>query len=196
MDKQRELQALAETVAALAIDDGADAAEVIVGAGQSLSVKIRQGQKELLHESESHGLGLRVFVNHRSAVCHTSDLNEAELTLLPQTRRHSLLCQLLRVESIVFAVNKLDAVDDPQAAFDTALAYIPELKTADQATQDLQRKVLAATLPYWQSDATAASGLGFTDMKSWEATHTFLRDSNLLKSDVDLSKAFTNDFLK
>ena len=89
-----------------------------------------------------------------------------------------------------------DVIADPQAAFDTALAYIPELKTADQATQDLQRKVLAATLPYWQSDATTASGLGFTDMKSWEATHTFLRDSNLLKSDVDLSKAFTNDFLK
>ncbi len=38
--------------------------------------------------------------------------------LLPQTRRHSLLAQLLRVPSIVFAVNKLDAVDEPQAAFE------------------------------------------------------------------------------
>ncbi len=79
IDKQSELRALAERVAELAIDDGADAAEVIVGAGQSLSVKVRQGQKELLHESESHGLGLRVFVSHRSAVCHTSDLSEAAL---------------------------------------------------------------------------------------------------------------------
>jgi len=34
------------------------------------------------------------------------------LSLLPQTRRHSLLCQLLRVPSIVFAVNKLDALED------------------------------------------------------------------------------------
>jgi sulfate adenylyltransferase subunit 1 len=40
--------------------------------------------------------------------------------LLPQTRRHSLLVQLLRVPAIVFAVNKLDAVDDPALAF----AYI------------------------------------------------------------------------
>jgi sulfate adenylyltransferase subunit 1 len=39
------------------------------------------------------------------------------LTLLPQTRRHSLLVNLLRVPSIVFTINKLDAVDDPQAAF-------------------------------------------------------------------------------
>jgi len=37
--------------------------------------------------------------------------------LLPQTRRHALLAQLLRVPSIVFAVNKIDAVDDPGAAY-------------------------------------------------------------------------------
>ena len=37
--------------------------------------------------------------------------------LLPQTRRHSLLANLLRVPSIVFAVNKLDAVEDPTVAF-------------------------------------------------------------------------------
>jgi sulfate adenylyltransferase subunit 1 len=39
--------------------------------------------------------------------------------LLPQTRRHSLLAKLLRVPSIVFAVNKLDAIDaTAEAAFD------------------------------------------------------------------------------
>jgi sulfate adenylyltransferase subunit 1 len=42
---------------------------------------------------------------------------EALPTLLPQTRRHSLLVQLLRVPFIVFAVNKLDAVQDPALAF-------------------------------------------------------------------------------
>jgi sulfate adenylyltransferase subunit 1 len=39
------------------------------------------------------------------------------LVLLPQTRRHALLAQLLRVPHIVFAVNKLDAVADPGVAF-------------------------------------------------------------------------------
>jgi sulfate adenylyltransferase subunit 1 len=39
------------------------------------------------------------------------------LELLPQTRRHSLLVNLLRVPSIVFAVNKLDAVADPALAW-------------------------------------------------------------------------------
>ncbi|TPG26556.1 sulfate adenylyltransferase subunit 1 [Variovorax guangxiensis] len=38
--------------------------------------------------------------------------------LLAQTRRHALLCHLLRVQSIVFAVNKLDAITDAELAFD------------------------------------------------------------------------------
>ncbi|KAB2900550.1 MAG: sulfate adenylyltransferase [Burkholderiaceae bacterium] len=45
------------------------------------------------------------------------DWKNPQLTLLPQTRRHSLLAHLLRVHSLVFAVNKLDAVDDPALAF-------------------------------------------------------------------------------
>jgi sulfate adenylyltransferase subunit 1 len=45
------------------------------------------------------------------------DLAQPRVSLLPQTRRHTLLAQLLRVPSIVFAVNKLDAVSDPGAAY-------------------------------------------------------------------------------
>ncbi len=45
------------------------------------------------------------------------DWQNPAFELLPQTRRHALLCQLLRVPSIVFAVNKLDAVEQPDRAF-------------------------------------------------------------------------------
>ena len=45
------------------------------------------------------------------------DWADPQLQLLPQTRRHSLLARLLRVNTIVFAVNKLDAVADPARAF-------------------------------------------------------------------------------
>ena len=44
--------------------------------------------------------------------------------LLAQTRRHSLLAQLLRVPSIVFAINKIDAVDDPAQAFEAVRASL------------------------------------------------------------------------
>jgi sulfate adenylyltransferase subunit 1 len=45
------------------------------------------------------------------------DTHAQPLVLLAQTRRHTLLARLLRVPSIVFAVNKLDAVDDPAQAY-------------------------------------------------------------------------------
>ena len=45
------------------------------------------------------------------------DWQNPDLQLLPQTRRHSLLVHLLRVNALVFAVNKLDAVADPALAF-------------------------------------------------------------------------------
>jgi sulfate adenylyltransferase subunit 1 len=45
------------------------------------------------------------------------DTSARPLQLLAQTRRHALLAALLRVPNIVFAVNKLDAVDHPGAAY-------------------------------------------------------------------------------
>jgi sulfate adenylyltransferase subunit 1 len=46
------------------------------------------------------------------------DTSVQPVALLPQTRRHALLAHLLRVPSIVFAVNKLDALSDPGPAFE------------------------------------------------------------------------------
>jgi sulfate adenylyltransferase subunit 1 len=55
------------------------------------------------------------------------DTRASPITLLPQTRRHALLAHLLRVPSIVFAINKIDAVDDPAQAYtavrDSLLAF-------------------------------------------------------------------------
>ena len=68
------------------------------------------------------------------------DLAAQPLQLLPQTRRHALLAHLLRVPSIVFAVNKLDAVADPGAAF----------AAVRQALQDFAAEAgmqVAATVP-------------------------------------------------
>ncbi|MEY4752091.1 MAG: hypothetical protein RIQ60_4305 [Pseudomonadota bacterium] len=53
------------------------------------------------------------------------DTGVPEVMLLPQTRRHSLLARLLRVPSIVFAVNKLDAIDErSEAAFKAVSAAL------------------------------------------------------------------------
>jgi sulfate adenylyltransferase subunit 1 len=46
------------------------------------------------------------------------DVSTEQVNLLPQTRRHSLLAHLLRVPTLVFAINKLDAVPDASLAFE------------------------------------------------------------------------------
>ena len=68
------------------------------------------------------------------------DWKNPRLELLVQTRRHSLLVHLLRVHSLVFAVNKLDAVADPALAFTNIRAAL--LRFAQEA--DIQ---VAATVP-------------------------------------------------
>jgi sulfate adenylyltransferase subunit 1 len=58
------------------------------------------------------------------------DLTQDEVVLLPQTRRHSLLAQLLRVPSLVFAVNKIDALSDPGAGFAKVKAALEKFAAA------------------------------------------------------------------
>ncbi len=68
------------------------------------------------------------------------DTHAQPVELLAQTRRHALLAQLLRVPSIVFAINKLDAVDDPAQAYEAVRAAL--LRFAVQA-----RMAVAGVVP-------------------------------------------------
>ena len=68
-------------------------------------------------------------------------------TLLPQTRRHSLLVHLLRVPSLVFAVNKLDAVADPALAFKHISAALAAF--ANEAGFTVRATVPVSALKGW-----------------------------------------------
>jgi sulfate adenylyltransferase subunit 1 len=75
------------------------------------------------------------------------DWQNPQLALLPQTRRHSLLVHLLRVHSLVFAVNKLDAVQDPQTAFAHISAALA--KFAQEAGIQVAATVPVSALKGW-----------------------------------------------
>jgi sulfate adenylyltransferase subunit 1 len=69
--------------------------------------------------------------------------------LLPQTRRHSLLVNLLRVPSIIFAVNKLDALestDKPETAGNAAKAFA-KIRESLQAFAAHAGITVTATIP-------------------------------------------------
>jgi sulfate adenylyltransferase subunit 1 len=75
------------------------------------------------------------------------DWQNANLELLPQTRRHSLLVNLLRVPSIVFAINKLDAVEDATLAYQNISAALN--KFAKEANIRVTAVVPVSALKGW-----------------------------------------------
>ncbi len=75
------------------------------------------------------------------------DWQNPGLQLLAQTRRHSLLVHLLRVHSLVFAVNKLDAVADPALAFTHIRAALARF--AQEAGIEVAATVPVSALKGW-----------------------------------------------
>jgi len=81
------------------------------------------------------------------------DWKNPDMELLQQTRRHSLLVNLLRVPSIVFAVNKLDAVEDATLAFNNISAALASFAQAAKIS-------VSATVP-----VSALKGFNIVDGK-------------------------------
>jgi len=75
------------------------------------------------------------------------DWAQPGLALLPQTRRHSLLLKLLRVPSVIFAINKLDAVTDAATAFVNIAQALQRF--ADDAALDINAIVPISALKGW-----------------------------------------------
>lgn len=80
-----------------------------------------------------------------------------------------------------------DIFDDPDAAFEISLTYLPEVELS---ARDLQKQVLIASLPYWEREV-----LGENDPDAWQQTVTFLRSVNLLTRDIPADEGFTNAFI-
>ena len=75
------------------------------------------------------------------------DWANPDLQLLPQTRRHSLLVNMLRVPSVVFAINKLDAVADATVAYQNIAGALN--KFAQEAGITVTAMVPVSALKGW-----------------------------------------------
>jgi NitT/TauT family transport system substrate-binding protein len=80
-----------------------------------------------------------------------------------------------------------DTIADPEAAYQTCLSYVENLAQADTA---VQKQVLATTIEFWKTDRP-----GYSDPQAWENMQTVLLDMGLLSKPLDLSKAYTNQFI-
>ncbi|MEK7325394.1 MAG: ABC transporter substrate-binding protein, partial [Chloroflexota bacterium] len=97
------------------------------------------------------------------------------------------------VQGMVAAILKglTDTIANPDEAFEISKKYVETLATADEATANTAREVLAASIKLWE-----APELGVADLGRWEQTQNTLLQMGLIAEPVDLNAAVTNEFVK
>jgi NitT/TauT family transport system substrate-binding protein len=80
-----------------------------------------------------------------------------------------------------------DTIANPDEAFQISLKYVEGLAQADQV---IQKQVLATSIEFWKSDQ-----LGYSDPTAWQNTEQVLLDMGFLTKPLDVTQAFSNDFL-
>ena len=111
------------------------------------------------------------------------DWQDAHLSLLPQTRRHSLLLKLLRVPSVVFAINKLDAVEDAALAYQNIQGALA--KFATEAGINVKAWVPVSALKGWNVVDSHANWCAYTGPNLLQILETL--PSTPSEADVALS---------
>jgi NitT/TauT family transport system substrate-binding protein len=81
-----------------------------------------------------------------------------------------------------------DTLADPDQAYEISKKYVEGL---DQADEKIQKEILSTSLAFWKADR-----LGYSDPQAWENMQKILLEMNLLKQPLDLSQAYTNDFIQ
>jgi len=116
------------------------------------------------------------------------DWANPELQLLPQTRRHSLLVNMLRVPSVVFAINKLDAVADATVAYQNIAGALE--KFATEAGITITAMVPISALKGWNVVDTENNGLSHWCGYTGPSLLSILETLPVTPADTDVAFSF------
>jgi NitT/TauT family transport system substrate-binding protein len=81
----------------------------------------------------------------------------------------------------------LYTIANPDEAFIISSQYVEGLTTGDQV---IQKDILQASIDFWKTKKP-----GVSDAAAWQNMQKVLLDMGLLTQELDLSKAYTNDFV-
>ncbi len=94
---------------------------------------------------------------------------------------------LVRAFVGAFLKGLADTITIPDEAFRLSESHIPNFADLDQA---VQMQVLETSIEQWRADR-----LGYSEPQAWENMQDVLFQMGLIPEEVDLSKAFTNEFV-
>jgi NitT/TauT family transport system substrate-binding protein len=80
-----------------------------------------------------------------------------------------------------------DTINQPDEAIAATLPSLPE---AGGPSLKTTQAVLAATIELWKSPH-----LGYVDPANWAASYEFMKDAGFIKTEFDITKAYTNKFV-
>lgn len=95
--------------------------------------------------------------------------------------------ELVRAFVSAFLKGLADTIADPEQAFELSASYIPNFADLDAG---VQKQILATSIEQWKADQ-----LGYSDPQAWENMQAVLLEAGLIDQKMDLSKAFTNEFV-
>ena len=99
--------------------------------------------------------------------------------------------ELVRGMVQAFLRGLADTIANPDEAYEISKKYVENLANLSEADTAVQKEVLAASIEFWQAEI-----LGYSEPAAWENMQSVLLAMDLLAEPLDLSKAFTNDFIK
>ncbi len=80
-----------------------------------------------------------------------------------------------------------DTIKNPSEALAISMQSLPEASGQNSKATDA---VLNASIKLWQN-----SRLGYVDPAAWTLSAKFMKDAGLIKTDIDVTKAYTNSFV-
>lgn len=95
--------------------------------------------------------------------------------------------ELIRAMARALARGIEDAMANPDEAYAVSAKYVENL---DDQNKDVQMQVLNTSIEFWQAER-----IGLSDPQAWENMNELLVKMGMIPEPVDLSKAFTNEFV-
>jgi putative riboflavin transport system substrate-binding protein len=95
--------------------------------------------------------------------------------------------KLVRAFVGAFLKGLADTIANPDEAFKLSESFIPNFASLDAK---VQKQILETSIEEWK-----AQRLGYSDPKAWENMQDVLLEAGLINQKLDLSKAFTNEFV-